>query len=256
MLEGDAIAQRCCGVESNPSKRCIWAPDPRSLDSVRHRVDVKGTPDAPPHGSYEGGTLPGIRVLGAFLGGSAWCRDKLVKRVRKALEPLPGILALRDSKKVRTAQQLSQVLIRFCMNTTLTFFLRTMPPSVTLAAAKEHDRLIADSLYELVGGARVGRDDDRWVRALKQARLPVNMGGMGLTSAEDIRGAAWVGTWALVTRPIRELHRPFADLDVSTAPGECFDELRVAHTELVSNHDLIPTSASGIGGSGSSAGRW
>ena len=48
------------------------------------------------------------------------------------------------------------------------------------------------------------------------------MGGMGLTGAEDIRGAAWVGTWALVTRPIRELHRPFADLDVSTAPGECF----------------------------------
>ena len=64
------------------------------------------------------------------------------------------------------------------------------------------------------------------------------MGGMGLTGAEDIRGAAWVGTWALVTRPIRELHRPFADLDVSTAPGECFDELREAHTELVSNHDL------------------
>ena len=63
-------------------------------------------------------------------------------------------------------------------------------------------------------------------RALKQARLPVNMGGMGLTGAEDIRNAAWVGTWALVTRPIRELHRPFADLDVSTAPGECFDELR------------------------------
>ena len=41
-------------------------------------------------------------------------------------------------------------------------------------------------------------------RALKQARLPVNMGGMGLTGAEDIRNAAWVGTWALVTRPIRE----------------------------------------------------
>ena len=91
---------------------------------------------------------------------------------------------------------------------------------------------------ELVGGARVGRKDVQWVRALKQARLPVNMGGMGLTSAEDIRGAAWVGTWALVTRPIRELHRPFADLDVSTAPGECFDELREAHTQLVSNHDL------------------
>ena len=67
----------------------------RSVHS-RAADDVKGTPDAPPHGSYEGGVLPGIRVLGAFLGGFVWCRDKLVKRVRKALEPLPGILALRD----------------------------------------------------------------------------------------------------------------------------------------------------------------
>ena len=52
---------------------------------------------------------------------------------------------------------------------------------------------------------------------------------MGLTSAMDIREAAWVGTWALVTRPIRELHEPFRDLNVALAPGERFDELREAH---------------------------
>ena len=31
--------------------------------------------------------------------------------------------------------------------------------------------------------------------ALAQARLPVKLGGMGLTSMEAIRGAAWIGTW-------------------------------------------------------------
>ena len=31
-------------------------------------------------------------------------------------------------------------------------------------------------------------------RACKQARLPVKMGGMGLTSAVDIREPAWIGT--------------------------------------------------------------
>ena len=82
MLEGDDLAQLWSGVESNKSKRCMWAPDPRSLDAVRDRTDVKGTPDS------ADGVLRGIRVLGAYLGDKAWCRDKLVKRVRKALEPL------------------------------------------------------------------------------------------------------------------------------------------------------------------------
>ena len=122
MLEGDDLAQLWSGVESNKSKRCMWAPDPRSLDAVRDHTDVKGTPDS------ADGVLRGIRVLGAYLGDKAWCRDKLVKRVRKALEPLSGIMALRDTKTIHTAQQLAQVLLRFCSNTTLTFFLRTMPP--------------------------------------------------------------------------------------------------------------------------------
>ena len=113
MLEGDDLAQLWSGVESNKSKRCMWAPDPRSLDAVRDRTDVKGTPDS------ADGVLRGIRVLGAYLGDKAWCRDKLVKRVRKALEPLSGIMALRDTKTIHTAQQLAQVLLRFCSNTTL-----------------------------------------------------------------------------------------------------------------------------------------
>ena len=96
-------------------------------------------------------------MLGAYLGDKAWCRDKLVKRVRKALEPLSGIMALRDTRTIHTAQQLAQVLLRFCSNTTLTFFLRTMPPSVTQDAAREHDRLMEEALYTLVGGARHAR---------------------------------------------------------------------------------------------------
>ena len=77
-----------------------------------------------------------------------------------------------------------------------------MPPSVTLPAAERHDELIDTALYKLVGGARVGAAGTCWERARKQARLPVKMGGMGLTSAVDIREPAWIGTWALVAGPI------------------------------------------------------
>ena len=65
------------------------------------------------------------------------------------------------------------------------------------------------------------------------------MGGMGLTSAVDIREPAWIGTWALVAGPMRQLHAPFRDLDVSKAPGSDFDELRAAHDRLKKEHGNI-----------------
>jgi len=65
-------------------------------------------------------------------------KTELVARVERALKPLEGILKLRDTKEIHTAPQVMQVLLRFC-NTTLTFFLRAMPPSVTLPAARGAD---------------------------------------------------------------------------------------------------------------------
>ena len=113
-----------------------------------------------------------------------------------------------------------------------------MPPSVTLPAAERHDELIDAALYKLVGGARVGAAGKRWERARRQARLPVKMGGMG--HAVDIREPAWIGTWALVAGPMRQLHAPFRDLDVSKAPGSDFDELRAAaHNRLKEEHGKI-----------------
>ena len=68
-------------------------------------------------------------MLGAFVGDDEWCSLQLQKRVRKALEPLAGITQLRDTPDHDTALQAQQVLLRFCANTTLVYFLRTMPPS-------------------------------------------------------------------------------------------------------------------------------
>ena len=166
---------------------------------------------------------------------SSWFRIKNTHSLTPSLLMSFGF----DTKEIHTAQQVMQVLLRFCSNTTLTFFLRAMPPSVTLPAAERHDELIDTALYKLVGGARVGAAGTCWERARKQARLPVKMGGMGLTSAVDIREPAWIGTWALVAGPMRHLHAPFRDLDVSKAPGSDFDELRAAHDRLKKEHGEI-----------------
>ena len=75
-----------------------------------------------------------------------------------------------------------------------------MPPSVTIDAARVHDALMTEAIIGVIGAA-AGDEEERDL-ALKQARLPVKMGGMGLTSMEEIRHAAWIGTYALVWRPI------------------------------------------------------
>ena len=79
------------------------------------RISLKGTPDAlpvdyvpatpaKPASGYAGGLLPGIKVLGAFIGEDEWCSEQLCKRVRTALEPLKGIVQLEDAPRLDTAR--------------------------------------------------------------------------------------------------------------------------------------------------------
>ena len=105
-----------------------------------------------------------------------------------------------------------------------------MPPSVTHDAAKLHDLMIAEAFVAIVG-AEVATANER-AMALEQARLPVRLGGMGLSSMYDIRRAAWVGAYALCWRAIRHDANGFAmwcaplrRLDLARASDEHFAQL-------------------------------
>ena len=52
---------------------------------ARNRRHVARIVSQPPDGKYAGGTLRGIRVLGAYLGDDEWRRTELVARVERAL---------------------------------------------------------------------------------------------------------------------------------------------------------------------------
>ena len=62
---------------------------------------------------------------------------------------------------------------------------------------------------------------------------------------ESIRAAAWVGTWALVWRPIRELHEPFKAVDITAVSTDnfkqlsIFTELQDAHASLLTRHAYV-----------------
>ena len=247
MDTGARVTEADCRVASNLSKQCVWSPGgAAALAPLSSRVALRGTPNAPPTKGHEragGGTLLGIKVLGAFLGDVGWCSAQLVKRVRIALEPLDGIIQLRDAPSLDIAQQAQHCLMRYCSNTTLVYFLRTMPPSMTIEAAQEHDRLIASAFHRIVGSE--AGSPAQCERALRQARLPVKLGGLGLTSMAAIRRAAWVGTWALVWTPLRQLHAPFRAVDITAESAadfqqlSIFTELQDAHSTLLDDYDYV-----------------
>ena len=66
---------------------------------------------------------------------------------------------------------------------------------------------------------------------------------------ESIRDAAWVGTWALVWNPLRELHEPFRAVDITRESdgdedGEfqqlaIFTELQAAHASLIARYETV-----------------
>ena len=114
---------------------------------------------------------------------------------------------------------------------------------MTIEAAQEHDRLIASAFHRIVGSE--AGSPAQCERALRQARLPVKLGGLGLTSMAAIRRAAWVGTWALVWTPLRQLHAPFRAVDITAESAadfqqlSIFTELQDAHSTLLDDYDHV-----------------
>ena len=220
-----------CGVVSNVTKQCIYSPA-GDLSALPAACGLKGSLD------HEGGRLRGIKVLGAFVGETEWCAAQLCVRVERALEQLPAICRLRDAgPRLNTAAQIRALLLRHCANTTLVYFMRCMPPEATEAAARLHDRLIEDAFLQSVG-AHAATTEERDF-AVMQARLPVKLGGMGLTSMMDIQRSAWVGSWALCWEPMQRLHVPFRAISLEVSALPHIVSLRAAHAASLADHARV-----------------
>ena len=116
--------------------------------------------------------------------------------------------------------------------------IRGMGLAATRAAAARHDALIEQAYHRIVadGGATPGERS----RAVRQARLAVPMGGLGLTSQSGMSRAACVGSWALIWRPMQQLcPQLFAHVDIATSTLRALKELQQAHRELREVHARV-----------------
>ena len=150
----------------------------------------------------------------------------------KHLRPLRQMVRMRDTREVKVAMQVQLEINRFCANTQLNYFLRTMPLAATGTAAARHDQLIWEACEAIVGMRQATRAERS--RARSQVRLPVKLGGLGLTSMVDIAPAARIGTWALCWRPMQRLcPQLFGDVDIVESAAPSIIELGTAHRELM-----------------------
>ena len=147
-------------------------------------------------------------------------------------------MRLRDTRTVKTSMQVQLEINRFCGNSSLVYFLRTMPYEATRQAAHVHDALIARAFHCIVGTAQAS--EGQRSRAAEQMRLPVRMGGLGVTSQAAIQPAAVIGTWALCWRPLQQLSpQLFADVDIATSKLPALRELQRAHEDMLARHERI-----------------
>ena len=208
--------------------------------SFNSHQKLRGAPTAPPNPAkgYGGGRLLSTKVLGAFVGDALECSQRLQRRVRDALADLGDVARLRDTRHCNVSLQVQFEILRHCANTSLVYFLRTMGVAATRDAAALHDQLISDAFHRIVGTGAASPAVRN--RAARQARLPVKMGGCGLTEQTSIAEAACVGSWALIWRPMQQLApQLFGGVDLDAAPEPVFGELRQAHASLMEAHARV-----------------
>ena len=88
---------------------------------------LRGSPHAPADGrGYAGGRLLSLKMLGAYLGDMGECSRRLCERVEMVLRPLEKMCRLRDTRREKCAMQVQLEILRFCGNTCINYFLRTM----------------------------------------------------------------------------------------------------------------------------------
>ena len=237
MCTGDAVSSRVCGVVSNLAKQEVYGSPAADLSEMP--PTLRGSPHAPADGrGYAGGRLLSLKMLGAYLGDMGECSRRLCERVERVLRPLEKMCRLRDTRREKCAMQVQLEILRFCGNTCINYFLRTMGVWATRAAAARHDALIEQAFHKVVGTGSATAEERS--RSVQQARLTVPLGGMGLVSQSGISRAACVGSWALVWRPMQLLcPQLFANVDIATSDLRALRELRQAHGELLEVHARV-----------------
>ena len=129
-----------------------------------------------------------VEFLGSFLGGEVAVGEKLVSELDK-------LLPIRQ-KILRLPKHTALVVIRKCYLPLIQYWVRTIPPGATAAAAEVFDHWIVQLLGALTGCCELPAS------ALAVAHLPLREGGLGLLPQQQLApiayAAAYVQAWGTI----------------------------------------------------------
>ncbi|KAK3274566.1 hypothetical protein CYMTET_17253 [Cymbomonas tetramitiformis] len=168
------------GLELNVPKSTVFCPD-GACPEFEDVVDEAGTP-------MPGAVvpLPGVKVLGIPVGSDQWVADKCVEMALAAGAILPKLARLDDP-------QVQLLLLRFCAHPRFMHLVRGVPPHLLAHGALAHDNGIQECLQEVAGSPYPLGEE-----AVALSQLPTRWGGLGLSSAQRLAPAGWLGSWAQV----------------------------------------------------------
>ena len=210
-----SLAETQCDLKSDMSKCGVFSPAATDAEMDFIPAGIEGSPHYVLRGEHIG-RLRGMVFVGAPVGDDEWVVEELRFIFGKLVSRLPALARMRDSGRLQVATQARTLLLRYCANPRAGFWLRMVPPHLVRRVAATFDDAIAACLRE-TACARGAPDDARWQRALKQARLPVRLGGLGLTSAAGQADAAWCGSWAQCWSRMQSFFPALAAIDLTTA---------------------------------------
>ncbi|KAK3274578.1 hypothetical protein CYMTET_17246 [Cymbomonas tetramitiformis] len=167
------------GLDLNVGKSAIFSPS-GAVGAFRDVVDSTGR-------SMPGAVEPleGIKVLGVPIGSDAWVADKCFEIATKAGSILPKLARLNDP-------QVQLLLLRYCAHPRFMHLVRVVQPHLLMQqGALEHDAGIQRCLQEVTGSPYPLGEE-----AVAISQLPTRWGGLGLTSAQRLAPAGWLGSWA------------------------------------------------------------
>jgi hypothetical protein len=142
----------------------------------------------------------GVEVCGTPIGFPEFVQQFMQSKVDQYLH-------LHELTRAIPDLQQQYLLLRFCTNSNLNHWIRTMPPAEMQPFCSQFDAEVLQTLKVLLKASpiRPGADSMSQLEIM-QARQHTKWGGLGLMSSESISPAAWVGSWSLTKYLIHKIY--------------------------------------------------
>ena len=193
------------------------------------------------------GPLPGIKLVGCYLGRGDWPSMQAAQACRNRLRPLDMVDLVQDGPSIKNSETLKRQLIERIANSIPTHWLSLMPPCDTERAAIESMARITRS-HELLY-RYTDSPPERADLAMRQTFLPSPLGGLGSknfpTNRHAYHAASVYATWRTTARIIPEL----ASYDLTDEPSSLPPPAAAfvtAYRSVIDSHAAVVTAYTAI----------